>query len=145
MEKKTILEMTKDDFDQVPRTENFNKPLDIFWSVVIIPTGIEHESRWYEMDFITVDKDLYPITRISLKSEAMCIDGLGGYGKSVIPDVMPMQRPIQGWIIDCLPCGYLRLFSNGKLETGGIQTNCFEIYHIPLKPEDYVTYEPGTS
>ena len=140
--KKTILEMTKEDFEQVPRREKIDSPVDIFWSLVIIPNGIKHDSRWCGMDFVTVDSNFYPIMRIGMDSDALFINGIGGYGKvsDIFKDskrqIVPQSVPVQGWSIDCLPCGYLRLFSNGKLEAGKA-AQAFEIFHVPLKPEDY--------
>ena len=38
------------------------------------------------------------------------------------------NRPIEGWSIDCLPCGYLRIFCNGWIEAGHSVSD-FEIFY----------------
>lgn len=105
-----IFEMTKEDFKQIEYCK-WDENLDIiFNSIVIIPTGELHDSGWMCMDFIAVDKENNPLFRFGGCSDVLHIDGTGGYGEW--KNYVPTSLPIRGWRIDCLPCGYLRLFHN---------------------------------
>ena len=48
------------------------------------------------------------------------------YGNWRLGEFMSRIEP-KGWSIDCLPCGYLRLFSRSTL-TAGPALSSFEIY-----------------
>ena len=54
-----ITEMTREDFEKVPRRKNFMAPVPKFRSLVIIPTDEEHDSGYLCMEFVAVDKDNY--------------------------------------------------------------------------------------
>ena len=120
-----ILKMTKKDFLSVPMREHFDTNIGLFNSLVIIPTRHKHESGFMCMDFVAVDNKDEPICRLSGCSDVLHFDGIGGYGKPYVPGVR--SRPIQGWSIDCLPCGYLRIFCNGWIEADHA-TSDFQIY-----------------
>ena len=100
-----ILKMSKKDFSAVPERASWDAKVELFNSLVIIPTKHMHDSGFMCMDFVAVDDKNEPICRLSGCSDVLHIDGIGGYGKQYVPGVM--SRPIQGWSIDCLPCGYL--------------------------------------
>ena len=53
-------------------------------------------------------------------------DGIGGYGNWIAGELLNRIEP-KGWSIDCLPCGYLRLFSRSTM-TAGPALSSFEIY-----------------
>lgn len=111
-----IQKMTKEDFLKVPERKSFNSEIELFNSMVIIPMDYLHDSGYRCMDFVAVDRKDEPICKLSGCSDVIHFDGIGGYGKSCLVGVT--NRPIQGWSIDCLPCGLLRIFCNGWIEAG---------------------------
>lgn len=110
---KTVFDMTKEDFNEVPKRDNRWSDFGEFRSLVIIPLDYEHDSGWMCMDFVAVNDEGEPICRLSGCSDVLTFDVIGGRGKR--------------WSIDCLPCGYLRLFSQSAL-TAGPELSSFEIY-----------------
>lgn len=108
-----ILAMTKKDFESVPKISKENKP-KTFRSVVILPSIEKHDSGFKIMDFVLCDDYNEPICRIAMAHDVIDLDGIGGYGdrrgKSSSNNLDP-----KGWCIDCLPCGYLRIFAKKEL------------------------------
>ena len=137
-----ICSMTKEDFANLPKLgdegfDGFNPNKDTFGSMVIIPTGEEHDSGFQCMEFALISDDGVPICRVSGISDVIVIDGIGGGGVNGIskaPRLSNGKRAIipHGWSIDCLPCGYLRLFANSGcsliLERPYWSGSTFEIY-----------------
>ena len=142
-----ITEMTKADFAAIPYLPLWteweklapNGRLE-FRSVVIVPVERDgkvelHDSGWGCMDFVLVNKDHEPIGKIGGGSDVLHIDGIGGYGphedqvwaweKSLYSGFVPAK----GWTIDCLPCGYLNLWTKRTLflEDKFVGSSC-EIY-----------------
>ena len=128
-----VTTMTKEDFLSIPERPNFDTPIQPFYSLVIIPQEEIHESGFRCMDYVAVSRSCEPIMRLSGCSDVLEIDGIGGYGKFNGKGI-PFSRPIQGWKIDCLPCGYLRLFCNGRIIAGSALSS-FEIFWVPEKCE----------
>lgn len=137
---KNVCEMTKEDFAKLPRFEdgnvdNFDPMKDSFESLVIIPTEETHESGYRCMEFALIDNEGNGICRIHGFSDAINIGGIGGYG---VNGILNARRDCSGrrvvvphgWCIDCLPCGYLRLFTGGNLilERPYLPLSNFEIY-----------------
>lgn len=123
-----VYTMTKEDFQSVPERPHFDSPVPPFFSLVIIPQEEMHDSGFRCMDYVAVARSGEPIMRLSGFSDVLEIDGIGGYGEWNGKN-LPLSRPIQGWKIDCLPCGYLRLFCNGRIKAGaGISS--FEIFWV---------------
>lgn len=121
-----ILNMTKEDFENVPARGGFQRDIGVFSSLVIIPQDYAHDSGWMCMDFVAVDEEGEPICKLSGCSDVLNIDGIGGYGKrgtGIPPQFIKPKR----WSIDCLPCGYLRLFGD-CIMTAGAALSDFEIY-----------------
>ena len=75
---------------------------------------------------VAVNKDGEPICRLSGCSDVLNLDGIGGYGNWRSGEIPRLIEP-KGWSIDCLPCGYLRLFSHSTLTAGPALSN-FGIY-----------------
>ena len=117
-----IMQMTKEDFQKVPSVE---LP-QTFSSFVIVPTDELHDSGWGCMKFVLLDKMRNVIGSIGGYSDVIHIDGIGGYGRW--SDRVPMEIPPKGWIIDCLPCGYLRVFARGTLLCTDWVGSDFEVY-----------------
>ena len=120
-----IQKMTKEDFLAVPERKSFDSEIELFNSMVIIPMDYLHVSGYRCMDFVAVDRKDEPICRLSGCSDVIHLDGIGGYGKYYISGMN--SRPIEGWNIDCLPCGLLRIFCNGWIEAGDALSD-FAIY-----------------
>ena len=108
-----VFDMTKEDFEKVPKRCGFSEDIGEFSALVIIPQDYAHDSGWMCMDFVAVNEEGEPICRLSGCSDVLSFDVIGGHGKR--------------WSIDCLPCGYLRLFSQSTL-TAGPALSSFEIY-----------------
>lgn len=120
-----VFDMTKEDFEKVPGRNGWSRDIGEFDSLIVIPQGYAHDSGWMCMDFVAVNKDGEPICRLSGCSDVLNLDGIGGYGdwRGVVPHLVAPK----GWKIDCLPCGYLQLFSRSTL-TAGPALSDFEIY-----------------
>ena len=95
-------------------------------SLVIRPEEDGEESGGMCMDFVAVSKEGEPICRLSGCSDVLNLDGIGGYGNRRVGEFPSSIEP-KGWSIDCLPCGYLRLFSRSTM-TAGPALSSFEIY-----------------
>lgn len=121
-----IFNMTKEDFEKVPERGGLSRDIGEFDALVIIPQDYAHDSGWMCMDFVAVNKDGNPICRLSGSSDILNLDGVGGYGNWRGGKLQNHIGP-KGWSIDCLPCGYLRLFCDSKLTAGPALSN-FEIY-----------------
>lgn len=123
-----ILEMKQKDFKAMPITCNREEIPELFDSVVIIPEKHLHDSGWKCMSYVLC-KGCEPIVRVAGGSDVIHIDGIGGYGEWE-QDIPEMVKP-KGWTIDCLPCGYLRLFSSShNLKTSQIGFSDFDIYAV---------------
>lgn len=125
MYKKQITLMTKEDFKEVPMRK-WDDDIGEFYSMVIIPTEDKHDNGYMCMEFCAVDRDNFPICRMSGGSDIVHIDGIGGFGALDQPYIREIVKP-KRWAIDCLPCGYLRLFSSYVL-TRGRSLIDFEVY-----------------
>lgn len=123
-----IFDMTKEDFEKVPGRGGWSRDIGEFSSLVIIPQDYAHDSGWMCMDFVAVSKEDEPICRLSGCSDVLNLDGIGGYGyRKWRLGELPNRIEPKGWSIDCLPCGYLRLFSRSMM-TAGPALSSFEIY-----------------
>ena len=122
-----VNKMKKADFEKVPQRTGFNSPVQDFYSLVIIPERHLHESGFRAMSFVAVDKNGEPIVRMSGYSDILNIDGIGGYGE--YHGFLADSRPVQGWEIDCLKCGYTRIYCKGKLRAGA-DLSSFEIFCV---------------
>lgn len=116
--------MKKSDFKKLPLYDEMEDKPKEFSSLIIIPTNRKHDSGWKVMDYvITVGGEA--TCRIESGSDVIHLDGIGGggpeYGK------WPTKRPAS-WCIDCLPCGYLRLFARDSLSLDEFFGSDFEVY-----------------
>ena len=121
-----IFEMTKEDFEKVPERGGWSRDIGEFSALVIIPQDYAHDSGWMCMDFVAVDKEGEPICRLSGYSDVLTFNVIGGYGEWRGGELPNYIKP-KWWRIDCLPCGYLRLFSSSTL-TAGPALSDFQIY-----------------
>ena len=130
-DRKRIFEMKRKEFWELPERK-WNEDIGPFNSLVILPCSHFHESGWRNMDFVAVDKDGYPICRLSGCSDVINFDGIGGHGKNWLAEVkrtgsIPTMIPVKDWAIDCLPCGYLHVWANCALTCGGALSS-FELF-----------------
>lgn len=96
MEKLNILKMKKTDFEKIPYRKFFNDKQPFFSSYVLIPLKKKHSSGWNCIKIIGCIND-EPIVALTTTTDLLYtfkVDRLN---------------------IDCLPCGYLRLFCNEKM------------------------------
>ena len=125
----SILDMTKEDFDAVPRLDTYtdweklapNGRLE-FRSFVIIPVHNEdgtidiHDSGYGCMEFCLIGMNGQPIGKVGGGSDVVNLDGIGGYGDNWgWPTGIPSTIPVRGWSIDLLPCGYLNVWTRRTL------------------------------
>ena len=120
-----IMEMTKEDFERVEQAE-YGKEYK-FESLVIIPTGYKHESGFVCMKYVAVNNVSEPICWFAGGSDVLHIDGIGGYGGKRSGWKPIDSVPPKGWVIDCLPCGYLRLFGPKYLYADSFGLSDFEV------------------
>lgn len=140
----SILDMTKEDFDAVPRLDSYtdweklapNGHLE-FGSFVIIPVYNEdgtidiHDSGWGCMEFCLIDRNNEPIGKVGGGSDVVNLDGIGGYGDNWLrfTDDLPRTIRVHGWSIDLLPCGYLNVWTRRTLYIKhGIVCSSFEVF-----------------
>lgn len=111
-----IHEMTKKDFRSL-EYGLYNENL-LFNGFVIIPTGETHDSGYMCMKYaLTYYGDV--VGCVGGYSDVVRLQGIGGYGEyneDYDKRVSTRQGPIIDWSIDCLPCGFLRVFVSGKLK-----------------------------
>lgn len=128
----------KTDFKKLPNIIELSEKEREFDSLIIIPERYKHESGYMCMSFAGC-KDDKAVCIMSGGSDVIHFDGIGGYGRwwkegSKIPEKILSKA----WNIDCIPCGYLRIFSgNGKITIGSMLSD-FEIY------ADYLTKKGGS-
>ena len=121
-----ITQMKKSDFKEIPFREPYTN-IGAFASLVIIPTRRMHDSGWACMEYVAVDRDDEPICKFGGCSDVLHMDGIGGRGRWNGISI-PTDIRAKGWTIDCLPCGYLRLWSKFKLTTDEFCVSDAEIY-----------------
>ena len=101
--------MKKKDFDKIPFLKWGAEPI-IFRSLVVIPTKQKHNSGFMCMKYCAVNDEDEPIAMLGGGSDVCHIEGICGLGENFI---MEPQEP-KGWVFDCIPCGYIRLFCWGR-------------------------------
>jgi hypothetical protein len=128
---KSINEMSRKDFESVPDRENWNSKIE-FRSMVILPQRTKHDSGYACMDFVAVDKNDFPICRLSGCSDVIHFDGISGMkwnGNGF--ENFPKSS---AWSIDCLfKSKLLRVFSRANI-TCGPSLSSFEIYAKDIEP-----------
>lgn len=122
----TIFEMSKEDFAKVPRVNGY--ACCDFDSIVIIPLNELHESGFCRMEFVVADEAGIPICAFGGCQDVIHLNGLLGIGDKQINETKDkatgrlLVDPV-AWSIDCLPCGYLRLFAKNQNDSGNGQNN----------------------
>ena len=116
-----VFDMTKEDFEKVPKRDGWSRDIGEFSSLVIIPQDYAHDSGWMCMDFVAVSKEGEPICRLSGHSDVLELCEI-----ERVYEFPRISKPKE-WRIGCLPCGYLRVFSRSTL-TAGPTLSSLEIY-----------------
>ena len=110
-----IMKMTKEDFEKVEYLKDRKGRLE-FYSVILFPTGHEHDSGFMSMAFILLDKNEQIIGKVGGGSDVLHLDGIGGFGyHRPFEDRFFDRVTPKGWSIDMLPSGYCRVFTNRTL------------------------------
>lgn len=109
----------------IPTLDCLSEATNVY-SIIIIPTTKKHDSGFSCMEFILINKNGEPVYRTFGGSDVINIDGIGGYGDWNPDHGVPKSIKPVGWSIDCLPCGYLRLWCNKPIKCAGIST--FEVW-----------------
>lgn len=138
-----ITKMKKEDFAAVPELKLWTDWEKLaptgyleFRSFVIIPVERDgkvelHDSGWGCMEFVLVNDNMEPIGKVGGESDVVNLDGIGGHGSHRNRDWGVLDRlvPAKGWSIDCLPCGYLHVWTKRVLflEDRFVGSSC-EIY-----------------
>lgn len=122
-----ITQMRRKDFLTLPVKDAFKEDIGEYKSLVIIPTGKMHDSGFQIMHFVPVNENEEPICRICGCSDVIEIDGTGGCGELKPFQPIPDCPPLNAWRIDCLPCGYLRMFCRGNM-ANSYPVSSFEVF-----------------
>lgn len=125
-----IYKMKQEDFAQVPVREWSDTTEMYFDSIVIVPSARMHDSGFRCMDFVGCCGG-EPIIRTGAYPDVIHFDGIGGFGEWT--GRLPKQVEPKAWCIDCLPCGYLRVFCSGKKLKLGTGVSDQSLYATSLK------------
>ena len=109
-----VFDMTKEDFEKVSERDGYSEDIGELDALVNIPHDYAHDSGWMCMDFVAVSKEGEPICRLSGCSDVLNLGGYGNWYGGEFPNYIEPE----GWSIDCLPCGYLRVFSRNVMTAG---------------------------
>lgn len=116
-----VMKMKRKDFDDVPKAWHYEGTFDSF---IVIPTKKMHDSGFQIMEFVLCN-GAEPIVKMVGCVDSVHLDGIGGYGQFGTPG---RRRAFKGcWNFDCLPCGYIRMWSHYKM-TCGAATSDFSIF-----------------
>ena len=136
MEGIDYMKAKKIDFNSLSHISGIDGTNEEFDSLIIIPERYRHDSGYMCMSFAGCKGDK-AICIMGGGSDVIHFDGIGGYGKwwNGAGSKIPEKIPPKGWSIDCIPCGYLRIFSGKGKITIGSMLSSFEIYadHLTKK------------
>lgn len=123
-----LLNLTREKVADILKEKYEFHPYDRFKSMIIVPNGEIHDSEWQCMSFIFLDEKDEVKGVAGGYSDVVHMDGIGGYG---IDEIWSRSVPPKGWTIDCLPCGYLRLWSKGLMTiVDAYVLSSFEVYSV---------------
>lgn len=118
----------KTDFKNLPRIDELKETEREFDSLIIIPERYKHDSGYLCMSVVGCKGDK-AVCVMGGGSDVIHFDGIGGYGNwwKGAGSKIPEKIPPKSWTIDCIPCGYLRIFAYNKITIGSMLSS-FEIY-----------------
>lgn len=119
----------KTDFKELPKITELPEKEREFDSLIIIPEKYKHDSGYRCMSFAGC-KGNKAVCIMGGGSDVIHFDGIGGYGRwwNGAGSQIPKKIPPKAWNIDCIPCGYLRIFAGKGKITMGSMLSSFEIY-----------------
>ena len=119
----------KTDFKELSKITELPEKEREFDSLIIIPERYKHDSGYMCMSFAGCKGDK-AVCLMGGGSDVIHFDGIGGYGRwwNGAGSEIPEKIPPKAWNIDCIPCGYLRIFSGKGKITMGSMLSSFEIY-----------------
>jgi hypothetical protein len=133
--KKDIINMTRKEILSVP-TATWDDGIKgiICDSLLIVPGSGEkeelHDSGYRTMRFVAVVAGK-PFKIINGNSDALDLDGHGGYGDWNPDKGVPKTIEPRGWAFDCLPVsGLIRLFCPGYKIKAGAALSSFCVYAV---------------
>ena len=103
-----VLNWNEEEYKNLPTLNCLDIATD-FDNFVIVPSTELHESGFLMITLILCKGETAKYKTFG-GSDIINLDGIGGYGKWSIK--VPELISPKGWRIDCLPCGYLRVFSS---------------------------------
>lgn len=118
----------KIDFNSLPHISGIDGTNEEFDSLIIIPSRHKHDSGYLCMSVVGC-KGNKAVCIMGGGSDVIHFDGIGGYGDwyKSLSSKIPKKIPPKAWSIDCIPCGYLRIFARHKITIGSMFSS-FEIY-----------------
>ena len=121
---KSIMEMTREEFLAI---EDFGEKA-LFDSFIIVPTDELHDSGYKCMRLILMQRGTI-VGAVSGYSDALHLNGIGGFGLNYKVSMRTRQVPVINWTIDCLPTsGCLRVFCYNLCSMGGFIGSDAEIF-----------------
>lgn len=119
----------KTDFKELPKITELPEREREFDSLIILPERYKHDSGYMCMSFAGCKGDK-AVCLMGGGSDVIHFDGIGGYGRwwKGVGSEIPEKIPPKAWNIDCIPCGYLRIFAGKGKITMGSMLSSFEIY-----------------
>lgn len=143
-ERKDIEDMTRLEFHVVPTRAEIASNLGsdtilesfICHSIVFLPTRREHDSGFYIIEMIAVDRNNKPVCRIAGSTDVVHLDGIGGYGISIRQQPPTLENPSpnthpSGWTFDCLKkSGLLRMWSFSGVIKIGPALSSLEVFSL---------------
>jgi len=99
---KKVQEMTHQEFYEVKKIcmSDINNYIRKTRSIVVVPEDQDIHNEYRNINIVLVNADNYPIG----KTDGNCVDIIKLYN-------------CENWIIDCLPCGFLRISSRSLLQS----------------------------
>lgn len=133
MDTKNVGQMTVEELRAVPFIK-WDQSI-VCAALVIVPTGKLHDSGYGTMSFVAQDNEGKPMGQMGGCSDAIHLDGIGGYGPrcEIRADGKPPLIPVSGWFMDCLPVsGCLRLMARASIKTD-VSVSDFRVYSVSAK------------
>lgn len=124
-----IYDMTKQDFVDM----EISPPNGEYNGFVIVPTGDIHDSGYPCMKFVLANKHDV-VGCVGGYSDVIHLNGIGGYGKykgdgrDWHEAVTTKKVGVVPWSIDCMPSGFLHVFTTDPLSIDDIICSDFNIY-----------------
>ena len=107
----TTFEITKDNIKDLPKLQTYNDET-LYDAIVIVPTGEIHDSGYRCMTYVFCKEDK-AVGIVDCGSDVLHLDR-GSY-----IDPIEQDKTSRGWLIDCTPNGFLRIFNFSGIKNMG--------------------------